>query len=94
MTSYKRNGKDVFPGGSDAVVTLSAQVIKQVMAMGLTTVRFTAWLDPQQRLLKLILIEAGTHTNVTVTVTIVSINQPANIQFPLASETYVVRGTS
>jgi hypothetical protein len=30
----------------------------------------------------------------TVTQTIVSINQPANIQFPLASETYVVPGTS
>jgi hypothetical protein len=73
---------------------LSAQVIKQVTAMGLTTVRFRTWLDPQQRPLKLVLIEAGTHANMTVTQTIVSINQPANIQFPLASETYVVPGTS
>jgi hypothetical protein len=62
--------------------------------MGLTTVRFRAWLDPQQRPLKLVLIEAGTHMNLTVTQTIVSINQPANIQFPLASETYIVPGTS
>jgi hypothetical protein len=73
---------------------LSAEANKQAMAMGLTTVRFRAWLDPQQRPLKLVLIEAGTHANMTVTQTIVSINQPANIQFPLASETYVVPGTS
>jgi hypothetical protein len=72
----------------------SAPDIEQVTAMGLTTVRFSAWLDPQQRPLKLVLIEAGTHANMTVTQTIVSINQPANIQFPLASETYVVPGTS
>src|SRR5580704_6814443 len=65
----------------------SAQVSKQVTAMGLTTVRFRVWLDSQQRPLKLVLIEAGTHASVTVTQTIVSINQPANIQFPLASET-------
>lgn len=73
---------------------LSAEANKQAMAMGLTTVRFRAWLDPQQRPLKLVLIEAGTHANMTVTQTIVSINQPANIQFPPASETYVVPGTS
>ena len=72
----------------------SAQVSKQVTAMGLTTVRFRVWLDSQQRPLKLVLIEAGTHASVTVTQTIVSINQPANIQFPLASETYTVPGAS
>jgi hypothetical protein len=72
----------------------SAPDVKQVTAMGLTTVRFRAWLDPQQRPLKLVLIEAGTHANLTVPQTIVSINQPPNIQFPPASETYVVPGTS
>ncbi len=72
----------------------SAQAMKQVTAMGVATVRFRAWLDPQQRLRKLVLIEAGTHANLTATQTIVSINRPANIQFPLASETYVVPGTS
>jgi hypothetical protein len=72
----------------------SAQVSKQVTAMGLTTVRFRVWLDSQQRPLKLVLIEAGTHASVTVTQTIVRINQPANIQFPLASETYTVPGAS
>ena len=71
----------------------SAQTSQQVTDMGLTTVRFRVWLDSQQRPLKLVLIEAGTHANVTVTQTIVSINQPANIQFPLASETYIVPGT-
>jgi hypothetical protein len=74
--------------------TFTASAVKQVTAMGLTTVRFRAWLDPQQRPLKLVLIEAGTHMNLTVTQTIMSINQPVNIQFPLASETYVVPGTS
>ena len=74
--------------------TLSAQAGKQATAMGLTAVRFRVWLGPQQRPLKLVLIEAGTHANLTVTQTIVSINKPANIQFPLASETYVVPGTS
>jgi hypothetical protein len=73
---------------------LSAPDMKQVTAMGLTTVRFRVWLDSQQRPLKLVLIEAGTHANVTVTQTIVSINQAANIQFPLASETYTVPGAS
>jgi hypothetical protein len=52
-----------------------------------------AWLGPQQRLLKLVLIEAGTHANLTVTQTIAGINQPVNIQLPPASETYVVPGT-
>jgi hypothetical protein len=74
--------------------TLGSAFSAQVTAMGLTTVRFRAWLDAQQRPLKLVLIEAGTHANLTVTQTIVSINQPANIQFPLASETYVVPGAS
>lgn len=73
---------------------LSAQANKQVTAIGLTTVQFRAWFDPQRRPLKIVLVEAGTHANLTVTQTIVSINQPANIQFPLASETYVVPGTS
>lgn len=73
---------------------VSAQTSKRVTAMGLTTVRFRVWFDSQQRPLKLVLIEAGTHANLTVTQTIVSINQPANIQFPLASETYIVPGTS
>jgi hypothetical protein len=71
-----------------------AQALQQATAMGLTTIRFRAWLGPQQRPLKLVLIEAGTHANLTVTQTIVSINQPASIQFPLASETYIVPGTS
>jgi hypothetical protein len=73
---------------------LSAQSVNQVTAMGLTTVRFRVWLAPQERPRKLVFIEAGTHANLTLTQTIVSINQPANIQFPLASETYVVPGTS
>ncbi len=65
----------------------------QVTAMGLTTVGFMAWLGPQQRLLKLVLTEAGTHANLTVTQTIASIDQPVSIQLPPASETYVVPGT-
>jgi hypothetical protein len=73
---------------------LSAQTIKEVRAIGLTTVRFRAWLDPQPHPLKLVLIEAGTHANLTMTQTIASINQPVNIQLPLASETYVVPGSS
>lgn len=71
----------------------SAAEAVRVTAMGLTTVRFRAWLDSQQGLMKLVFIEDGTHANLTVTQTTVSVNQPANIQFPLASETYVVPGT-
>jgi hypothetical protein len=69
VTTYTRDGKDVFPGGSDSVVT------------------------PTGYLLKAVLIEAGTHANVTVTEIVLSINRPANIQFPQASQTYVVPGT-
>jgi hypothetical protein len=72
---------------------ISAQVGKEVTTMGLASVRFRAWLDHRLRPLRVVLIETGTHANLTLTQTIVSFNQPADIQFPLASETYVVPGT-
>jgi hypothetical protein len=72
----------------------SAQAGQRATAMGLAVVQFKVWLDHQQRPLKFVLIEAGSHQNVIVTQTIVSINQPANIQFPPLAQTYVVPGTS
>ncbi len=61
--------------------------------MGISSVQFKVWLDARERPLKVVLTEAGSNANVTVT-EVNGIGQPANVQFPLASETYVVPETS
>lgn len=62
--------------------SLRTQVKQQVSTAGITSVSFNVWLDDQQQVRKLILVEHGTTEDLTVTMLVTSINQPVNIKFP------------
>jgi hypothetical protein len=54
---------------------------------GITSSRFTEWVDAQHMVRKVVVTEIGGSTNETITTTITSINQPVSIQVPSASQT-------
>jgi hypothetical protein len=57
---------------------------------GVKTATFTIWLDGQQQVRKLVVTELGSKENLTVTMTVTSINQPVNVQLPSASQVTVI----
>jgi hypothetical protein len=61
-------------------------VQKQVQSMGLGAVQFKVWLDAQHQARKIITVEHGTSTQITVTVQVSGINQPVSVTYPPASE--------
>jgi hypothetical protein len=54
---------------------------------GISSVRFTEWVDGQHQVRKTIVTETGSTISETITTTITSINQPVDIQVPSASQT-------
>jgi hypothetical protein len=54
---------------------------------GISSVRFTEWVDSQHHVRKTTVTESGSTVTETTTTTITSINQPVNIQVPPASQT-------
>jgi hypothetical protein len=54
---------------------------------GISSVRFTEWVDGQHQVRKTTVIESGSAISESITTTITSINQPVNIQIPPASQT-------
>jgi hypothetical protein len=54
---------------------------------GISSVRFTEWVDGQHQVRKTIVTESGNSISETITTTITSIDQPVNIQVPPASQT-------
>jgi hypothetical protein len=54
---------------------------------GITSVRFTEWVDGQHQVRKTTVTESGSAITETITTTITSINQPVTIQVPPASQT-------
>ena len=54
---------------------------------GISSVRFTEWVDGQHHVRKTIVRETGSAITETITTTVTSINQPVNIQIPPASQT-------
>jgi hypothetical protein len=67
-----------------------AALAQSVSASGIHSVRFTVWLDDQERTRKLVVVETGTGVSETVTMNVSGYNQPVNIQLPPAAETYTV----
>jgi hypothetical protein len=54
---------------------------------GISSVRFTEWVDGQHHVRKTTVSETGSTINETMTTTVTSINQPVSIQVPPASQT-------
>jgi hypothetical protein len=67
-----------------------SKIASQLKAMGLTTERFTVWLDDQQQVRKVISSAKGTSESVVSTVTVTSVNQPVSAALPPASQTATV----
>ncbi len=61
-------------------------VQKQAQSMKLGAVQFKAWIDAQHQIRKIITVEHGTSTQITVTVQVTAINQPVSVTYPPASE--------
>lgn len=66
--------------------SLRSQVEQQESKAGITSVTFKAWLDNQQQVRKLIVVEHGSVESVTVTMLLTSINQPVSIKLPPAAD--------
>jgi hypothetical protein len=54
---------------------------------GITSVRFTEWVDGQHQVRKTTVTETGSAVTETIMTTVTSINQPVNIQIPSPSQT-------
>jgi hypothetical protein len=74
-----------------AISTLSggakAEMEQLNAAAGLTTEKYTVWIDGQHIMRKAVITGTGTTLTETVTVTFTSVNQPVNITPPPASQT-------
>jgi hypothetical protein len=66
--------------------SLRSQVEQQASAAGITSASFNVWLDNQQQVRKLIVVEHGSKEDLTTTMLVTSINQPVNIQIPSSAD--------
>jgi hypothetical protein len=66
--------------------TAQTQLRQEIAAAGLTTAKFTVWIDSQNLMRKMTVIEEGKTLTETITMAINSINQPVTIQIPAASQ--------
>jgi hypothetical protein len=67
---------------------------QSLMNSGVNMTRFRAWMDPTHMVRKLVLIEVGNNTQITITLTITSINQPMHIMMPSTTLIFVLPGTT
>jgi hypothetical protein len=72
---------------------LRASIGQALEKAGISTVRFTEWVDAQHHVRKTTVKETGSAITETTTTTITSINQPVNIQVPAASQTTQLPGS-
>jgi hypothetical protein len=68
--------------------------MQSVMNSGITMTRFRAWMDPTHMMRKLVLIEVGTNTRITITLVITSINRPMHITMPSTTLIFVLGGAT
>ena len=61
------------------------------MNSGISMTRFRAWMDSTHQVRKLVLIEIGNNTKITITLVITSINQPMHIMMPSTTLIFVLR---
>jgi len=66
--------------------SLRSQVEQQASAAGITSASFNVWLDNQQQVRKLIVVEHGSKEDLTTTMLVTSINQPVNIHIPSSAD--------
>jgi hypothetical protein len=59
---------------------------KQAQSMGIDTAQFKVWIDAQHQTRKLIIVEHGSSSQITVTMQVTGINQPVSVTYPPASE--------
>jgi hypothetical protein len=82
---------------SHVLGSLNAQLqpsMQSVMNSGISMTRFRAWMNPTHQLSKLVLIEIGNNTKVTITLVITSINQSMHIRVPSATLIFVLGGAT
>ncbi len=68
--------------------------MQSVMNSGISMTRFRAWMDSSHMVRKLVLIEAGGNTRITITLVITSINQPMHITMPSTTLIFVLPGST
>ncbi len=68
--------------------------MQSVMNSGITMTRFRAWMDPTHMMRKLVLIEVGNNTRITITLVITSINRPMHITMPSTTLIFVLGGAT
>jgi hypothetical protein len=68
--------------------------MQSVMNSGISMTRFRAWMDATHQVRKLVLIEIGNNTKITITLVITSINQPMHIRIPSTTLIFVLGGAT
>ena len=66
--------------------------MQSVMNSGISMTRFRAWMDSAHQVRKLVLIEIGNNTKITITLVITSVNQPMHINIPSTTLIFVLGG--
>jgi hypothetical protein len=59
---------------------------KGLQTLGVKTVRFNVWIDGQHQTRKIVVAEAGSVENMTMTMQVTGINQPVSVTLPPASQ--------
>ncbi len=68
--------------------------MQSVMNSGVSMTRFRVWMDSTHQLRKLVLIEIGNNTKVTITLVITSVNRPMHIRLPSTTLIFVLGGAT
>ncbi|MGI8445832.1 MAG: hypothetical protein ACR2MP_01325 [Streptosporangiaceae bacterium] len=67
---------------------------QSVMNSGISMTRFRTWMDSAHQVRKLVLIEVGNNTQITITLVVTSINQPMHIRMPSTTLIFVLGGAT
>ncbi len=68
--------------------------MQSVMNSGINMTRFRAWMDRTHMVRKLVLIEVGNNTRITITLVITAVNRPMHIMMPPTTLIFVLGGTT
>jgi hypothetical protein len=66
--------------------SLRATERKGLQTLGVTSVRFSVWIDGRHQARKIVAYETGASEHATVTLTVTGINQPTSVTLPSASQ--------
>jgi hypothetical protein len=70
--------------------SMRGPIQQHLQTMGLTSARFTVWLDAQHQTRKIIVVEHGSSQQMTMNMQVNSINQPVKVILPSASQVATV----